>query len=80
MFIPIFLILKTGRNSICTLDKWEEVEDVLGVLLILLLLLVQVNQLLLQVRLQPGVGLDILPGNGADVIDSKFFDQSLCLV
>ena len=55
MFIPIFLILKTGRKSICTLDKWEEVEDVLGVLLILLLLLllVQVNQLLLQVRLQP---------------------------
>ena len=49
MFIPIFLIFKTGVKSVCTLDKRKEVEDVLGVLLLLLLLLMQVNQLLLQV-------------------------------
>ena len=50
MFIPIFLILKQAAKSVCTLDKRQEVEDVLGVLLLLLLLLhVQVDQLLLKV-------------------------------
>ena len=60
-----FLIFKTGERSalesVCTLDKWEEVENVLGVLLVDLHLLAQVDKLLLEVGLQPRVALNILP-------------------
>ena len=56
-----FLIFKTGEGSVCTLDKWQEVENVLGVLLVDLHLLAQVDKLLLEVGLQPRVALNILP-------------------